>query len=168
MERLAVIWESGRLSREIQAAFLLNLKGAGGGMCWCRGVIFFISKTPLLPCYYLWKWMCQAEIFGNQSSAWLIYCCVNRDQVPGMSESSPQSVIAFASMSFSFHLSVFFPVPTHLEFATRECPMAPRRASKGRRMTQGSRAESLPGLTISSDLCKSKRAFSALIENSIC
>lgn len=30
--------------------------------------------------------MCQAEIFGNQSSVWLIYCCVNRDQGTGKSE----------------------------------------------------------------------------------
>lgn len=51
--------------------------------------------------------MCQAEIFGNQSSVWLIYCRVNRDQVPAISESSPQSVIAFASISFSFHPIVF-------------------------------------------------------------
>lgn len=94
--------------------------------------------------------MCQAEIFGNQSSSWLICCYVNSDRVPGISESSPQSVIAFASMSFSFHPTGFLPVPTHLEFTTRECPMAPRRSSKGRCVTQGSRAESLPGLTVSS------------------
>jgi len=112
--------------------------------------------------------MCQAESFGNQSSARLVCCCVNRDQVPAISESSPWSVTAFVSKSFSFHPSVFFPVLTHPESATRECPVAQRRASEGRRVTQGSSAESLPGSTISSDLCKSKRAFSALSENGVC
>jgi len=53
--------------------------------------------------------MCQAKVFGNQTNAWLIYCCINRDQVLGVSEHSLESVIAFASLSFSSHPGVFSP-----------------------------------------------------------
>lgn len=73
------------------------------------------TSVPLFVC--LCKCMCQAEIFGNQTSAWLILCCINRDQVPGTSERSPESVTAFATMSFSFLPTVLS--PAHPEVAVQ-------------------------------------------------
>lgn len=46
MEHLAVMRGFSRFSREIQAALLLNLKGAEGGMCWCGGVTVFMTNPP--------------------------------------------------------------------------------------------------------------------------
>lgn len=66
-----------------------------------------LASAP--PFAWLGKHMCQAKVFGNQTNAWLIYCCINRDQVLGVSEHSLESVIAFASLSFSSHPGVFSP-----------------------------------------------------------
>lgn len=162
------------LVRGDQAALLLNLKGAGGGMCWWCGVIFFIRKTPIsqnnfcpavctsakmnVPSWNFWK--------PKQCMAHLLSC--KQRSGPRYFWKFPSVCNSLCQYKLFFSSHCLFHIPTHLEFMTWECPMAPRRASKGRHVTQGSRAGSLPGLTNSSDLCKSERAFSALSENSIC
>lgn len=90
MEHLAVTWESGCLSREI--SFPKPERS------WRRHVLVvwsfswekhqFHQMVSTLLFVHMQKWMCQAEMLGNQSGAWLIYCCVNRDQVHSISESS--------------------------------------------------------------------------------
>lgn len=45
-------------------------------------------------------------------------------------------------MNFSVYPSVFSPVPAHAIFPAQPCPMALRRAPKGRWVAQGSRVES--------------------------
>lgn len=142
--------------------------------CWKEHVLvmwsyLFIGKPPTsesnsaLLFIHLQTQMGLAEIAGNQSSVWLMCCCVSRDQGTLSSLSLEQPLPLWTSQ----FIPLSFPQSQHMLYSQHS--NVPWLWEGHQKAGEWPRAAglSLPGFTFSPDLCKSKSAFSVWSANTI-